>query len=102
MTTRDAISDLPSTNKGQKVLAKEPLSWLQRLTRWCPKKQSFITQISHHEEKVINREIVMARIACIPKTIGADWRDLPNKDIELPSGRKAIKLKYPYIGKSNS
>ena len=39
----------------------------------------------------------MARIAHIPKTVGADWRDLPNIDIELPSGRKAIKLKYPYI-----
>ena len=57
MTTRDAISDLPSTNKGQKVLAKEPLSWLQRVIRWCPKKQSFLTQISHHEEWVIKSEI---------------------------------------------
>ena len=41
--------------------------------------------------------IAMARIAHIPKTVGADWRDLPNIDIELPSGKKAIKLKYPYI-----
>ena len=57
MTTRDAISDLPSTNKGQKVLTKEPLSWLQRVIRWCPKKQSFLTQISHHEEWVIKSEI---------------------------------------------
>jgi DNA (cytosine-5)-methyltransferase 1 len=97
MTARDAISDLADTNKGgQKVLCDDPVTWLQRTIRWCHKKQTYISQVSHHEEKGTS-EIVMARIACIPKTLGADWRDLPNKCVDLPSGRKATKIKYPYI-----
>ena len=33
----------------------------------------------------------------IPTTFGSDWRDLPNKVIELPNGNITAKLKYPYI-----
>ena len=91
MTTQDAISDLPATTsgsgEGQSVLCDDPITWLQRTMRWCNKRNDFISQVFHHEEKTAS-EIVMARIACIPKTLGADWRDLPNKTVELPSGRK--------------
>ena len=96
MTARDAISDLPACNKGQNVQLVEPMSWFQRMMRYCPKNGAMLSQVSHHEEKSFS-EIIMARINHIPKTLGADWRDLPNKTVLLPSGKKANKLKYPYI-----
>ena len=41
--------------------------------------------------------IVLPRIACIPKNLGADWRDLPNKNVELPTDEKDVQIMCPYI-----
>ena len=64
------------------------------MIKWNGK--DFNSKITHHEAKLLT-EIVMKRIAHIPKELGSDWRDLPNKDVTLPSGRRLQKLKYPYI-----
>ena len=56
----------------------------------------FNSKISHHEAKELS-EIVMKRITYVPKELGADWRDIPNKPVNLSNGRVTPKLKYPYI-----
>lgn len=40
--------------------------------------------------------IAEARIAHIPTYPGADWRDLPNIEVQLKDGFVAKVLKYPY------
>ena len=56
----------------------------------------FNSKISHHEAKELS-EIVMKRITYVPKELGADWRDIPNKEWKMSNGRVTPKLKYPYI-----
>ena len=55
----------------------------------------FDSKITHHEAKLLS-DIVMKRISYVPKELGADWRDIPNKSVEI-HGRVIPKLKYPYI-----
>ena len=96
MTALDAISDLPRLDGPKsKEMTSNPVTWYQKMIKWNHKSRKFHSCISHHEAKVMT-EIVMARISYIPKVLGADWRDLPNIAITLPSGRQTKKLKYPY------
>ncbi|KAK8763695.1 hypothetical protein V5799_033698 [Amblyomma americanum] len=38
-----------------------------------------------------------ARIAAIPKVAGSDWRDLPNREVELTDGTTAYRLIYTHL-----
>ena len=96
MTALDAISDLPRLDMPKsKQMASDPVTWYQRMVKWNGEGKKFHSRITHHEAKQCT-EIVMARIAHIPKVLGSDWRDLPNIQVTLPSGRQIKKLKYPY------
>ena len=95
VTAREAISDLPPLlqAKSDRKYLHPPQSGFQKLMRADDYEGSKVT---HHETKTMSM-IINARLALIPKTPGADWKDLPNKVIELPDGTKTVKIKYPYI-----
>ena len=94
MTVREAISDLPAkTNSNEKPL--EPQSSFQKLVRWEEKSQKFLQNVTSHDTRNMS-VIVNERIRNVPKTFGADWRDIPNKIVQLEDGRMTNILKYPY------
>ena len=97
MTARDGISDLPKLDIGplqkSSKTTSDPKTWFQRMMKWNGK--DFHSKITHHEAKLLS-DIVMKRISYVPKELGADWRDIPNKSVEI-RGRVIPKLKYPYI-----
>lgn len=56
--------------------------------------------IKDHVCKQMN-DLVVERIKRIPKVPGADWRDLPNIEIELPDGSLCPPLIYTHQDKKN-
>eukprot|EP00731_Ephydatia_muelleri_P018563 Em0011g603a len=91
ITVLDAMSDLPDIKNGASArdirYCGEPRSHFQRLLRGC-KNQPILYD---HICKEMN-PLVTARIRYIPLTPGADWRDLPNIEVDLSDGTYAKKL----------
>ena len=86
ITVRDVLSDLPNQTGGL-AYTGPPRSAFQRrvragggeLTDHCSLELSAADQ---------------ARVSLIPRQPGADWRDLPNIEIQLSDGSKLGKLSY--------
>ena len=81
-TTRDAMFDLPRMDNSdpQKEVQKygrEPMSHHQKLMRWNPNTNKFLPTLVDHVARHVD-PLNEARLKHIPKTQGADWRDLPN------------------------
>jgi DNA (cytosine-5)-methyltransferase 1 len=94
------LSDLPEIgneigNKGSKPYQVEPKSHFQRLVRWEAEEKTFMDKVDDHICKNM-KDLMVLRLSLIPKHFGADWRDLPNKIIELPDGTVTKLLKYRY------
>eukprot|EP00731_Ephydatia_muelleri_P034947 Em0087g16a len=100
ITVLDAMSDLPDIKNRASArdirYCGEPRSHFQRLLRGC-KNQPILYD---HICKEMN-PLVTARIRYIPLTPGADWRDLPNIEVDLSDGTYAKKLKYTHHDKKN-
>jgi len=103
VTVRDTMSDLPLIKSGASKLklsyGSQPRSNFQRIIR----EESEV--LRDHVTRKMNT-MVEARFKLIPTVPGSDWRDLPNKVIELQDGKKTLKLCYGYDdpkhGKSSS
>ncbi|XP_077301603.1 DNA (cytosine-5)-methyltransferase 1-like [Arctopsyche grandis] len=98
-TIRDAISDLWTIDNGSHnfYIPYEydgPKCEFQRQMR-----SRTSPLVSEHCCKRLN-EINYARVSRVPFTPGADWRDLPNVPLTLPSGDKLVPLNYEYPDKN--
>lgn len=91
---RDAISDLPEIENGHKLAEipydGEALTHFQRKMR----KGGGLVVVDHVCKEM--SPLVEARIAHIPQSPGADWRDLPNACVQLRDGTMTFKLNYLY------
>ena len=81
-TTRDAMFDLPRMGNSDRQpeirkYAREPMSYMQKIMRWNPKTKKFLPSLVDHISRQVD-PLNEARLKHIPKTPGADWRDLPN------------------------
>ncbi|KAJ8957071.1 hypothetical protein NQ318_007284, partial [Aromia moschata] len=98
---RDAIADLPEIENGctktEMPYDEEPKSHFQRRIRRMNKDGL----VKDHICKELS-PLVEARISHIPTYPGADWRDLPNKVLELKDGSVTSILKYQYRTKDQS
>ncbi|XP_070396045.1 DNA (cytosine-5)-methyltransferase 1-like isoform X2 [Dermacentor albipictus] len=82
-TLRDAIGDLSSRNRAGSV------------TDFCRfLKRSFEPSDTDLVKKMT--PMTQARIALIPKAPGSDWRDLPNREVQLSDGTTAYRLIYTH------
>ncbi len=128
ITVRDALSDLPEITNGATKVELEygpPLSDYQYRMRKLHLKnhsntnfninttdsiiedvESITNNDSNSNSNIITDHIsklmsplVWARIIHIPKVPGADWRDLPNKEVTLPDGSTTYKLIYTHDDK---
>ena len=96
VTVRDGIHDLPLNSESEiSGYRSEPKGTFQKVARWNYKTNEFWKQIRDHLSKGASI-LVLERFKYIPKTFGADWRDLPNISVQLPDGTTAHKLRYPY------
>ena len=104
VTVRDGISDLPlnpdhmfnsNSDKNEVNYRCEPKGSFQKMARWNSKTGEFRQSIEDHVSKKLST-LVMERLKYIPKTFGADWRDLPNISVNLPDGTTTHALRYPY------
>ncbi|KAJ8981449.1 hypothetical protein NQ317_000124 [Molorchus minor] len=90
---RDAIADLPEINNGAIDI--------ELLYDEQAKKTNKTGLVKEHICKELS-PLVEARILHIPTYPGADWRDLPNKVVELKDGSLTNILKYSYRTKTQS
>ena len=111
LTTWDAISDLPSIPVGHDQLTipyvDEPKSQVCVLCvdggndccivvfQMQRRFRAGVSELEDHITKPLNA-LQKMRLTLIPALPGADWRDLPNKKIELEDGRQTQRLFYPY------
>ncbi|CAE6198521.1 unnamed protein product [Arabidopsis arenosa] len=83
ITVRDTIGDLPPVKSGESEINKEygavPVSWFQKAMR------GNMIVLTDHICKKMN-ELNLIRCKKIPKTPGADWRDLPDENVKLSNG----------------
>eukprot|EP00731_Ephydatia_muelleri_P025291 Em0017g374a len=84
ITVLDAMSDLPDIKNGASA----------RDIRYFGEPRS-------HFQRLEMNPLVTAHIRYIPLTPGADWRDLPNIEVDLSDGTYAKKLKYTHHDKKN-
>ena len=93
VTVRDSISDLPRIKNGHDKLeisyGGEARSHFQKMIR----KGSSV--LRDHITKNM-APLSEARFELIPTTPGSDWRDLPNKVVQLKDGSYTKKLIYEY------
>ncbi|XP_014236147.1 DNA (cytosine-5)-methyltransferase 1-like [Trichogramma pretiosum] len=98
VTVEDAISDLSSIkvqNRKNSEYMCESKSSYQKMMR-----QNMKDPIIYDHECNELEPIVDARISHVPKSSGADWRNLPNIEVKLKDGTRTSKLNYNY--ESNS
>ena len=93
VNVRDTMSDLPRIKNGHDKLeisyGGEPRSHFQKTIR----KGSSV--LYDHVTKNM-APLIEARFELIPTTPGSDWRDLPNKVVQLKDGSYTKKLIYEY------
>ncbi len=85
VTVGDAIGDLPRA--GERAYRHPPANDFQRFVR---ARDGVVT---HHTNRVFS-PIMQARFESIPREQGADWRDLPNEEVQLRDGTRASLLVY--------
>ena len=81
-TTRDAMYDLPRMGNSERQpevrkYGRDPISYMQKHYRWNDKTKKFLPNLVDHISRQVD-PLNEARLKHIPKTPGADWRDLPN------------------------
>ena len=81
-TTRDAMYDLPRMGNSDmqpetRKYGRDPISYMQKVYRWNAKTKKFLANLVDHVSRQVD-PLNEARLKHIPKTPGADWRDLPN------------------------
>lgn len=98
VTAYDAWSDLPAIVNGadnhRLTYNSKPVTHLQKLFR-SPNNHNPNSYVFDHICKEMS-PLVLARMELIPIAEGSDWRDLPNKEVELSDGTKAKKLVYKH------
>ncbi|KAH9363802.1 hypothetical protein HPB48_005057 [Haemaphysalis longicornis] len=82
-TLRDAIGDL---QLGAAYTARLP-DFAAYLKRYCEVDTDCYKKMT---------PLSQARIVAVPKEPGADWRDLPNREVELSDGTTAFRLIYTH------
>ncbi|WVZ14483.1 hypothetical protein V8G54_012049 [Vigna mungo] len=84
ITVKDTIGDLPAVgngaSKGNMEYQNDPVSWFQKKIR------GEMVVLTDHISKEMN-ELNLIRCQKIPKTPGADWRDLPEEKVTLSNGQ---------------
>ncbi|XP_065315323.1 DNA (cytosine-5)-methyltransferase 1-like [Gordionus sp. m RMFG-2023] len=104
VTIRDGICDLPEIKNGCNSelmpYSHSPQSHYQKLMRTDFITDQTFVMLKDHICKEMS-PLVYARICHIPTFLGADWRDLPNIEVDLIDGNKAKKLTYTHNDKKN-
>ena len=86
VTVRDLLSDLPA-EEGGSAYTCPPRSTFQRRAR------AGSPGLTEHSSLPLG-PADLARVALVPRRPGADWRDLPNTELQLPDGSWLSKLCY--------
>uniref|UniRef100_T1J9Q0 DNA (cytosine-5-)-methyltransferase n=1 Tax=Strigamia maritima TaxID=126957 RepID=T1J9Q0_STRMM len=93
VTVRDTLSDLPDIEDTEPNESQEYNAHIQSHYQKILRKNNNTGLIRDHFYKRMNA-ITTERILRIPRTHGADWRDLPNIEIKLSDGTWTKKLEY--------
>ncbi|XP_064649332.1 DNA (cytosine-5)-methyltransferase PliMCI-like isoform X1 [Lineus longissimus] len=100
ITVRDTMSDLPEIRNGAKAdeisYNTEPQSHFQKMIRGS----QYQPILRDHICKDMN-PLVHVRMQHIPTFPGADWRDLPNREVRMSDGARTKKLRYTHHDKQN-
>ncbi|VVC27920.1 DNA (cytosine-5)-methyltransferase 1-like,Bromo adjacent homology (BAH) domain,DNA (cytosine-5)- [Cinara cedri] len=103
VTVYDAWSDLPEIKNGANNEAipykHKPITHLQKLLRY-PNNRFSESILTDHICKDMS-PLVQARMELIPVSEGSDWRDLPNKVVQLSDGSKTNTLVYTHHDSKN-
>nr|GMC78621.1 DNA (cytosine-5)-methyltransferase [Ipomoea batatas] len=95
LTVRDTIGDLPALIDGDNIgtmpYKSDPISWFQKRVRG--NHQNILTD--HITKKLTETNLIQ----CLYLSAGQDWRDLPDKKIELPSTGEFVDLKPKWLVK---
>jgi DNA (cytosine-5)-methyltransferase 1 len=94
VTVRDTLTDLPPIESGEcinEMPIPEPRSDYQRRLRMGKELHYITDHICKSFPPIVN-----ARMQRIPTTPGSDWRDLPNKEVQLSDKTYAKKLIYTH------
>ncbi|CAI9101509.1 OLC1v1038848C1 [Oldenlandia corymbosa var. corymbosa] len=93
ITIKDAIGDLPPVDNDASEFTleyeNEPVSWYQRQIR------GNMRYLNAHIPKKLN-EINFLRCKKVQKRPGADWHDIPDKQVKLSNG-KVVDLLPPWL-----
>jgi len=96
VTAWDILADLPSLKEG-----KKEASMKYQPQNPCPIAQHYHRVgagdklIDHVSKTLGSRD--QARVNLVPTKAGSDWRDIPNKEIEIGNGEVLKELKYTTI-----
>jgi len=93
VTVRDCIGDLPEVGNGSLFYTFESLG--NNASAFHRRIRAGSRRLFDHTTEE-SSPLLAARIENIPKERGSDWRDLPNKVVQLKDGSKCQKMNYLY------